>query len=207
MKMVKLNENTLLRMLADNQIKKSDIENYILSEIQNNSKSGDVKKSIKKFKQLAKNNFKKLEGSLRGAWLDGGYINICNKYTIYSFKDVDIICDMVDGDVETIDIDKMYPDDFKSWKTLEINYKEVNKQYLKYKNSTKENKDKYKHFKVIDEKGNILIGFNIQYIKDAVDLFDFEVDAIYFQNNISPIIILSKDSKNKGLVLPVKLKK
>jgi len=206
--MIKINENQILEMVKNNDIK--NIEKYVKLEIYKQLK---VKKTDKQRIEAFQKFCKKCKKNKTRIGIDGAYIfnnKLCatNTYMLIELNDINIICDKAEHLEKSPKYDFFgdYKTTHKTIDKIKNLKKEINYNYKIYKASKEKEKTiKNKGYFFINisnsDKKEYMI-FNIEYLKIISDILDFEKSIIYVKNNINSLVI---DNENgRGLLLPIR---
>ena len=227
--MIKLNEVKLLELINTNDLEALKL--LIGTEVYNTSLSSTDKKRINAFRKFSKARSKEFREGLKGAYVDNdNMMTVCDGYRIARLFDSNIKdCLMVQKE-SVKDVTSKLINDTKSTNQLQIQLdaNDIMLQYKKYK-ATKDKKiesNNHGIYVVAYEgflKEECYIVFNIEYLKEFHDIFDFtsevefyiqdksietnffvedgaEVEAL--RTNNSPLYIES-DNGN-GIILPIR---
>ena len=184
--MIKINEIKLLEAINNNDLKA--IKAMVETEIYNTTLTTTDKKRINAFRKFSKSRSKEVRVSLKGAYIDNdNMLTVCDGYKVARLFANDVKdCLMVDSDLIKDNTSKMV-NDTKNLCQLQIqlDIKDIMLQYKKHK-ATKEktaNNHNYGVY-VIEYEGFLketcYMAFNIEYLKEVHDIFDFTSEIEFY---------------------------
>lgn len=229
--MIKINELKVLKAINENDL--AEVKRLIELEIYNTSLSTTDKKRINAFRKFSKQQSNSVRDSMKGAYIDNdNMLTVCNGYVLARLFATDVKdCLMVaEKDIKDNTSKLMHDTKDVSSMQIQLDINDIMLQYKKYK-ATKDKKITAQNYGIYvisyknDDGSDCYMNFNIEYLKQFHDIFDFTENIEFYiksksserdfsatvieddksietlRVNINPLYIES-DNGN-GLILPI----